>query len=135
MRLFKRKGLTSDTRLGDNDISCRMYVGLDAAIDGFTKNIFQFFGNSKLLTIFFGIIKTIAPFIVYFNMGIWWLATYVAGILSIRLFVSLASRQPVLQNILLAVPQHLVFLVIILRGLINSERKKILWKGRNILQG
>lgn len=133
LRLFKQKGLASDTRLGDNDISCRMYDGLDAAITGFTKNIFQFFGNSKLATVSFGFITTIAPFILYFNMGIWWLTAYIVGILSIRLFVSLASQQSVLQNMLLAFPQHLVFLVIILRGLINSKRKKILWKGRNIL--
>ena len=34
MRLFKQKGLAGDTLLGDDDISCRMYVGLDDAIAG-----------------------------------------------------------------------------------------------------
>ena len=134
MRLFKQKGLACDTRLGDNDISCRMYVGLDSAIAGFTKNIFQFFGNSILATICFGIITTIAPFILYFNMGIWWLIAYIAGIVSIRFFVSLASQQSVIQNVVLAFPQHLIFLVIIIKGLITNNHKKLLWKGRNILQ-
>lgn len=134
MRLFKQEGLASDTRLGDNDISCRMYVGLDAAIAGFTKNIFQFFGNSILATISFGIITTIAPFILYFNMGVWWLTAYIAGIVSIRIFVSLASQQSVLQNLVLAFPQHMVFLLIIIKGLINNNQKKLIWKGRNILQ-
>ena len=134
MRLFKQKSLASDTRLGDNDISCRMYFGLDAAIDGFTKNIFQFFGNSILATILFGFITTIAPFILYHNMGVWWLTAYIAGIVSIRFFVSLASKQSVVQNLLLAFPQHLVFLVIIIKGLINGKRKKLIWKDRNILQ-
>jgi len=135
MRLFKQNGFASDTRLGDDDITCRMYVGLDAAIDGFTKSIFQFFGNSILATIFFGIITTIAPFVLYFKMGVGWLIAYIVGIVSIRLFVSLASQQSVVQNLILAIPQHIVFLGIIIRGLINSKRKKILWKGRNILQG
>lgn len=134
MRLFKQKGLTSDTRLGDDDISCRMYVGLDDAIEGFTKSIFQFFGNSILATISFGIIITIAPFIIYFYMGAWWLTAYIAGVVSIRFFVSLASKQTVVLNVLLAVPQHLVFLLIIGMGLINKKQKKLIWKGRNILQ-
>lgn len=135
IRLFKRNNLTSDTRLGDNDISCRMYNGLDDAIEGFTKNIFQFFGNSILATISFGILTTIAPFVLYSHMGVGWLTTYVAGMISVRIFVSLASQQSVVQNVLLAIPQHIVFLVIIIKGFINSKRKKILWKGRNILQG
>jgi len=135
MKLFKQKGLATDTRLGDDDISCRMYVGLDAAIEGFTKNIFQFFGNNIFATISFGCITTIAPFIIYFNMGGWWAIAYLAGIVATRFFVSLASQQSVVQNLLLTVPQHIVFLVIIIKGLINSKRKKIVWKGRNILQG
>ncbi len=134
LRLFKQKGLASDTRLGDNDISCRMYTGLDDAIEGFTKNIFQFFGNSKLVTVSFGFITTIAPFILYFNMGWWWLTAYIAGILSIRLFVSLASQQSVVQNLVLAIPQHIVFLVIMIKGLVTNKQRKLLWKGRNILQ-
>ncbi|MGK0386563.1 MAG: glycerol-3-phosphate acyltransferase PlsY, partial [Patiriisocius sp.] len=92
IRLFKQKGLTSDTRLGDSDISCRMYVGLGDAIEGFTKNIFELFGNSILLTITFGFLTTIAPFVVYFTMGVWWLTAYIAGVILIRFFVSLASR-------------------------------------------
>lgn len=134
MRLLKEKDLACDTRLGDNDISCRMYVGLDAAIEGFTKNVFHFFGNSVVVTIAFGLITTLAPFIIYDQMGVWWLAIYILGILSIRFFVSLASQQSVIQNMVLAFPQHLVFLVIIIKGLINNKRKKIIWKGRNILQ-
>lgn len=134
IRLFKQKGLASDTRLGDNDISCRMYDGLDTAIAGFTKNIFQFFGDSKLVTISFGIITTIAPLILYVNMGLWWFSAYIAGILSIRFFVSLASQQSVIQNVLFALPQHIVFLVIIIKGLITNKQKKLIWKGRNILQ-
>lgn len=135
LRLFKRKNLASDTRLGDNDITCRMYDSLDAAIEGFTKNIFQLFGNSILTTTSFAIVTTIAPFVLYNHMGLAWLGVYMAGVISIRVFVSLASRQAVFQNVVLAFPQHLVLLIIIIQGLINNKRKKILWKGRNILQG
>ena len=134
MRLFKQKGLASDIRLGDMDISCRMYGGLNDAIEGFTKNIFQFFGNSILTTIFFGILTTIAPFVVYLYMGFWWLIAYLAGIVCIRIFVILASQQAVVQNLLLVLPQHIIFLLIIIKGLINQKQKKLIWKDRNILQ-
>ncbi len=134
MRLFQKEKLGSDILLGDDDISCRMYDGLDTAIDGFTKSIFQFFGNSKFVTISFGIITTIAPFLIYSKLGIRWMAAYLIGMVSVRIFVSLASRQSVIQNLLLAIPQHLVFLVIITKGLITNKQKKLLWKGRNILQ-
>ncbi len=134
IRLFKQQGFASDTLLGDDDISCRMYVGLNDAIEGFTKNIFQFFGNSILVTISFGILTSIAPFVIYFYMGLWWLTAYVAGIVSIHFFVALASQQSVVQNLILVLPQHIVFLLIIIKGLINNKQKKLIWKGRNILQ-
>ncbi|WP_405205506.1 glycosyltransferase [Aquimarina sp. LLG6339-5] len=134
IRLFKQKKLASDTRLGDNDISCRMYVGLDEAIEGFIKNIFQFFGNSIIVTITFGILTTIAPFVVYLYMGLWWLIAYLFGIVSIRFFVMLASQQSIIQNLLLVLPQHIIFLLIIIKGLINNKQKKLIWKDRNILQ-
>ena len=134
IRLFKQNGFKSDTLLGDDDMSCRMYAGLDNAIEGFTKNIFQFFGNSIVVTIVFGILTSIAPFIVFFYLGLWWSVAYVVGILSIRFFVTLASKQSVVQNLFLALPQHLVFLLIIIKGLVNKKKKKLIWKGRNILQ-
>lgn len=134
IRLFKQKKLACDTRLGDNDISCRMYFGLDAAVEGFAKSIFQFFGDSILITVSFGIATTIAPFVLYFNMGVWGLMVYIVGVVLIRLFVSLASQQSVMQNLLLALPQHLILLVIIIKGLISGKQKKLIWKGRNILQ-
>ncbi|MHA7060235.1 glycosyltransferase family 2 protein [Aquimarina sp. M1] len=134
IKLFKQEGLASDTRLGDNDISCRMYVGLDEAIEGFIKNIFQFFGNSILVTISFGVLTTIAPFVVYIYLGVWWFIAYLAGIICIRFFVVLASQQSVIQNLLLVLPQHIIFLLIIIKGLINNKQKKLIWKDRNILQ-
>lgn len=134
MKLFQQEKLANDILLGDDDISCRMYDGLDPAIDGFTKSIFQFFGNSKLITVSYAVLTTIAPFLLYAYLGVWWSVAYIIGIVTIRIFVSLASQQSVIQNLVLALPQHIVFLSIIVKGLINNKQKKLLWKGRNILQ-
>ncbi len=134
IRHFKKQGLKSDTMLGDKYIECRMYSGVTEAIEGFTKNIFQFFGNSIILTILVGIITTIAPFLVFFYFGILAGSIYLSGIVLLRIFVSLASRQSVFENLIFMIPQHLVFLLIISKGIVNYKKKEILWKGRNILQ-
>ena len=134
LKLFKEKKYACDTLLGDEAISCRMYLGINDAIEGFTKSIFAFFGNSILVTVTFAVLISVATFIGYFTMGIWGLVMYVIGSLSIRFFVSLASRQSVIRNLLFAFPQHIVFLLIILKGLVNRKQKKLIWKGRNIFQ-
>jgi len=133
IQYFKQQRLKSDTLLGDNDIQCRMYDSAQDAITGFTKNIFQFFGNSALLTILVGITTTIAPFVIYLNFGPLSGVTYLSGIVLIRIFVSIASRQSVIQNVLFLCPQHLVFLSIILKRITNNRKKELIWKGRNVL--
>lgn len=134
IRHFKKQGLKSDTLLGNKYIECRMYTGAIEAIEGFTKNIFQFFGNSIFLTILVGIITTIAPFVVFLNFGVLAACLYVFGAVLIRIFVSLASKQSVFENLIFMIAQHLVFLLIISKGIINYKKKKLIWKGRNILQ-
>lgn len=133
MQAYKRKGLKCVTCLGDTDINCRMYDGLESAINGFTKNIFQFFGNSRLLTVSFGFLLTLAPFIIGPSLGWVWGIAYVIGIYSVRFFVSLASQQSIGSNMLWALPQHFVFLFIVINGLITGKRKVLVWKDRNIL--
>ena len=134
IRHFKTQGLKSDTLLGDINIECRMYTGVREAIEGFTKNIFQFFGNSIFLTILVGIIITIAPFIIFIYFGILFGIAYMIGTLLIRIFVSLASKQSVFINLIFMIPQHLVFLLIITKGVVNYKKKELIWKGRNIFQ-
>jgi len=134
IRYFKTQGLKSDTLLGDKNIECRMYTGVKEAIEGFTKNIFQFFGNSIFLTILIGIIITIAPFIIFIYFGILAGIAYLIGTILIRIFVSLASKQSVFFNLMFMMPQQLVFLLIIIKGIVNYKKKELIWKGRNILQ-
>jgi glycosyltransferase involved in cell wall biosynthesis len=130
---FKKQDLKTDTLLGDEHIKCRMYNGMFEAIEGFSKNIFQFFGSSIFLTLIVGIITTIAPFIAYIYFGAIAGIIYLSGIVLIRIFVSLASRQSVIENLVFLLPQHLVFLLIISKGIMNYKKKELIWKGRNVL--
>lgn len=132
IKYFKTRLLKSDTLLGNKDIECRMYSGAKEAIEGFTKNIFQFFGDRMLMTILVGVITTIAPLIIYLNLGVLFGAVYLLGMVLIRIFVSVASRQSPWQNVLLLLPQHAVFLIIIAKRIINNGKKELIWKGRNV---
>lgn len=133
IQYFKKQQLKSDTLLGDSDVECRMYSGVTEAIEGFTKNIFQFFGDSAILTILVGITTTIAPIVIYLNYGFLFGFIYLLGIVLIRIFVSIASQQSPIQNVLFLWPQHIVFLLIILKRVTNNRKKELIWKGRNIL--
>ncbi len=133
-RHFKTLRFKTDTLLGDSSIECRMYKGLHESISGFTKNVFQFFGNSISLTVLFAVATTITPFWIFFYLGAGWGIFSVALVLLIRVFVALASKQPVGMNVLFIVPQHVVFWIIVIKAVINHFRKKLIWKGRNILE-
>ena len=130
---YKKEGRNTHTLLGDSRISCRMYNGFSDSVAGFTKNIFQFFGNSMLLTILVGLITISAPFYIFVFFGIKTGLLYVLGMILIRVFVSLCSKQNPIQNLLLMPIQHLVFLWIIVKGIFSYNKKELLWKGRNIL--
>lgn len=132
LREYKRRKLKSATLLGANDIYCRMYSDLQEGIDGFSKNVFQFFGGSSLLTILFAFVTTIAPFYLFIFNGYIYGLLYLLFILLIRIFVSVSSRQSVASNIFLAIPQQFIFWKIIISAFLKSKHKNLTWKGRNI---
>ncbi|HCO66685.1 MAG TPA: glycosyl transferase family 2 [Dysgonomonas sp.] len=132
LKEYKRRRMKSATLLGADDIYCRMYSELQEGIDGFSKNVFQFFGGSRLLTVLFAMVTTIAPFYLFVFNGYIYGLIYLLFIILIRVFVSLSSHQPVAGNLLLLVPQQFVFWKIIISAFVKSKNKNLLWKGRNI---
>jgi len=133
LRYFKKQKIKVATLLGDEKIRCIMYNTLQEAVDGFSKNIFQFFGGSMLICIIFSIITTFAPlYLLVFN-GIIYCIAYLTAVILIRIFISLVSKQSVVSNIILAASQQVTFLRIIKRTIINQRNKTLLWKDRNIL--
>ncbi len=132
-RYFKKKGMKVSTLLGNEFIRCRMYDRLEEAIEGFARNVFTYFGNSMPATILFGLLTTLAPVYIFIFMGTAETILYLLAIVLIRIFVSLASRQPVFLNLLYMIPQHYFFLRVILRAVVGHQKKKLIWKDRNIL--
>jgi glycosyltransferase involved in cell wall biosynthesis len=133
LRYFKKQKLKVATLLGDEKIQCIMYNTLQEAINGFSKNVFQFFGGSMLTSILFATITTLAPLYLLLFNGLAECITYLAAINLIRVFISLVSKQSVLSNIFLSASQQVTFIRIIQRAIINQRNKTLLWKDRNIL--
>lgn len=130
---FKSKKLKVCTLLGDNKISCTMYTQLKEAINGFSKNIFQFFGGSVIITFSFVAITSLSPFILLFFSTPLITTLYLSIILLIRIFVSLVSKQSVWKNILLILPQQCILILIVCKAFNQKKNKKMIWKDRNIL--
>lgn len=131
-RLMKKKGFKVQTLLGNKQIQCRMYKSWDDAVKGFSRNVFYFFGGSKIVGFLFGIITTFGfiPVLVYLPLPYFLL--YGIMIVLIRVLISISSRQNALYNILLAPLQQLSFLYILMNSAILQFRKATTWKGRII---
>lgn len=133
IRFLKKSGEKVDTILGKENISCRMYHNLGEAIDGFSKNIFQFFGNSIALTILYALLITLAPLMMVLFLPLWAWMAYLMLILCMRINISIASRQALLQNLFYLIPQQIIFLIVIVNAIYNRFTHKLIWKGRNVL--
>jgi len=132
MYYYKKQKIKVAALLGDSTIQCKMYSGFSDSVNGFSKNIFQFFGGSILVTLLFAIVTTFTPFYLFLFNGKLEGILYLFSILWIRIFVSLASKQSVIDNLFLMPAQQFTFLKIIFNALRNKRKKSILWKERNI---
>ncbi len=129
---YKKKRERVDTILTDRSLTCRMYTTYDEAISGFAKNIFHFFGGSKMVTVLFAVLTTLTPlYLLVFNGIIFFLASLVSIVL-IRLFVSLASSQNIIENLKYMLFQHFTFIKIIITAYHKQKNKSLTWKERHV---
>lgn len=131
-RYMKGLNYRVETLLGTRQIRCRMYRSYGEAINGFSRSVFAFFGESRMLAFLFGLITTLGFVPVSLGLPVVFLVLYFTMVMLLRVFVSLASRQNVVQNILLAPLQQLTFLLLLLRAGVLQSQKATLWKGRNV---
>ncbi len=131
-RFYKKNGISIACIAGDSFVQCRMYKGFYDAVNGFSKNVVLFFGNSFLLAFLYWMVGASGLFLVYFNLSSEYFVLCFATILSTKLFVSLVSRQNVFINSILFYPQQLVLGLFIYKALVNKITGQYRWKGRNI---
>lgn len=130
-RYLKRQGLRVACLAGNDEIQCRMYTGFRDAVNGFSKNVTAYFGNSFILAILFWLVTGFGFIPVMLACPDRILFTWLAMIIITRIFISLASRQNILLNLLFMIPLHASLGFIIYKAFINNYFGTFEWKGRN----
>lgn len=134
-RMMKRLRLKSHTMLSNGQISCRMYNGFDEALKGFSKNIFEFFGGSVLFSIVFALTTSLGWIPVLLSGSSLLIFLWCSMTLWINIVVSKISRQNIFMNLLLAVPQQIAFLRLIVAAFSYRMFGGYRWKGRDVKVG
>lgn len=131
-RFYKKHKIKIACLSGKKDITCRMYQSYNEAINGFSKNVTSFFGNSFLVALLFWLITTFGFIPVLFFLNIEFFIAYFIVFVLIRFLVSYTSCQNIFENIFYSVIQQFVLGNIILQTIINKKNNKLIWKERNI---
>ncbi len=131
-RQFKKNNIKTACLTGSKNISCRMYENYTEAVNGFSRNVVAFFGGSALLAVIFWLITTFGFLIVLLVYPKTIFPIYLGVLVLIRIFVSVASKQNSLLNVILLIPQQITLGIIITKAIVNRMNRKFEWKGRNI---
>jgi len=129
-RMIKESCLKMAVLLGDHDIFCRMYEKWDDAVIGFSRNIHQYFGGTKMVMFLFWFLIISGPFVVWSILGWQKLLLFIALVFANRIFISIASRQNIASAVLLHPLQMISFTAMIIYNIYH--RKETEWKGRKI---
>jgi glycosyltransferase involved in cell wall biosynthesis len=118
--------------VGDKDISCRMYNGFSDAVNGFSKNVVAFFGNSFLLAALFWLVTSFGFIAVWHSLSPAWFIVYLVSYILTRIFISAASHQNIISNLVFIIPLQVSMGIFISFASINKFFRKHTWKGRSI---
>lgn len=130
-RYLKQQNIKIACLTGDRRIQCRMYSSYHEATNGFTKNVFMFFGNQPVLALFFWILATFGFVPVLLSLPNY-LPIYLSAIILIQILYSWTSKQNILFNVFLFAG-HLIFLAqVMIKSILTKKNKQYKWKERNI---
>lgn len=132
-RFLKKNKEKIDCLTGNSSISCRMYQSFSDAVQGFSKNIADFFGGSFALCITYWMTTAFGFIPVLMVQGREYALALISAQILTRLFISISSKQSAVFNILSAPLQQISTGIVIFAALRNTILKKNTWKGRNIL--
>ncbi len=130
-RFYKKQKMNTSCLTGDNRIKCRMYTSYANAVAGFSKNIFMFFGNSRLLAIAFWIFSTFGFVSIIIALP-QYLLVYLSMFLLVHLLYSAVAKQNILSSIIVIPILFVFFLQVMINSIISKNKKLYIWKERNI---
>lgn len=130
---LKETGCTCETLLANDLIVCRMYNNGIEAFKGFSKNLFLGFGKSTV-----GMFAYFFLILLGWPVAFWFLPLYmqilaVIAIVSIRVMISIVSKQKVMLNLMLHPLQMFFFMLIALQSIRAHSLGKVYWKGRKVV--
>lgn len=131
-RLLKENNHKIACLAGDDNISCRMYTGFSDAVEGFSKNVIAFFGNSFLLAVMFWLIASFGFLVPLFLLSKELFLSYLTAYLLTRVLISSASHQSISENLLFIIPLQFSMGLFIYKAFINKYFGNFQWKGRSI---
>lgn len=131
-RLMKSGGYKTSIILGKDHIFCRMYRNYREGLQGFSKNIRQALMNNSILLTGLLIYLVFGGLLITLSLPLPFLFLYLGIIGLIKTLTAKLSRQPVIMNILLHLPQIITLFVIGMMAFRNKKRNGYLWKGRII---
>jgi hypothetical protein len=129
---FKANGFKIACLTGDNSIQCRMYSGFSEAVNGFSKNVAAFFGNSLLLAFFFWIVTSVGFIFVLIALPAVVSVVYFSGYLLTRIIISRISGQRITGSLLYLIPQQVSLGLFIWKSFIKKTLKSHRWKDREL---
>ena len=119
-REFKKRGHKIACLLCDDRINCRMYTGFNDSLNGFSKNVTDFFGGSFTLAILFWIVTTFGILVALIALPGAFCIVYLIIYFLTRIVISVASHQNVFYNLLFFIPLQLSLGLFIYRAFINT---------------
>jgi hypothetical protein len=131
-RFYKKNKLNIGCLVGNKTIECRMYSGFHDAVDGFSKNVTEFFGNSFILAILFWFITAFGFLFVWFALPSVFFISYLFIYFAMRICISIVSKQKITDNLIFLIPQLISFGLFIYKAFIYRYILDYKWKGRSI---
>jgi len=131
-RYLKKEKYRIACLVGDDSIRCRMYKGCMDAVNGFSRNVAAFFGNSLILACLFWFVTTFGFIFVLLAFTLNIFVLYLIMYLVVRILISLISGQNVINNLLLTIPQQITCGLFIIKAVKNKLSGRYEWKGRDI---
>ncbi|MBN2744089.1 MAG: glycosyltransferase [Marinilabiliaceae bacterium] len=131
-RFFKSSGVPVACLMGDARVMCRMYSGWKDAKEGFSKNIFEFFGGLLLPALLYCLLTTFGLAFIALQGSLMLIASYFMLWWLTRAGVALVSRQLVVMHPRWMTSQQIAMVIIMGHALRNRFKKQLLWKGRNV---
>lgn len=131
-RALKRLRLKSQTLLSNGQVSCRMYNSFATALNGFSKNVFSFFGGSVMMAVLYAATSALGWIPVVLSGNMLFLLIWLIMTLTLILATSALSRQSFLSNLLYSIPQQISFLILIAVAFRYKIKGGYQWKSRNI---